>query len=144
MPSCQTSVVVKTIINTLLQVVQQCVLNQSQGYWLVVDALVYIFSSCNMMKWETSSNEALNYPLIQGKFDSKSQKIKLWMTSQILKILAHFLAFLGIYIATKTHMLVIILDILFKNVKIVQDFVANFIAFQVVEYETKMVYLLLL
>jgi hypothetical protein len=143
-PSCQTLVVFKTITNTLLLVVQQCVLNKSQGYWLVIDALVYVFSSCNMMKCETSSIEALNYLLIQGKFESKLQKFKLWMMSQVLKILAHFLAFLGIYIATKTHMLVIILDVLFKNVKIVQDFVGNSIALQVVEYETKMVYLLLL
>ncbi len=93
-PCCQTSVV-KTIINIFLPIVQQCVLNQSQGYWLVVDALVYIFSLCNMMKCETSSIEALNYPLIQGNFDSKLQKFKLWMTSQVLKILAHFLAFFG-------------------------------------------------
>jgi len=42
--------IAKTITNTLMLVVKQCVLNQSQGYWLLLDALGSTFSVCNVIK----------------------------------------------------------------------------------------------
>jgi hypothetical protein len=70
-PSYQTWLIVKTIINTLFPILKQCVLNQNQGYWLLFDAFVYTFSLFNMMKGETNKIEALNCPLILGNFNSK-------------------------------------------------------------------------
>ncbi len=43
-PSPQVWAIVQTIVNTLGFVGQQCVLNQSQGYWLLLDALTMAIS----------------------------------------------------------------------------------------------------
>jgi hypothetical protein len=64
--SYQTWLIVKTIINTLFPIVEKCVLNQNQSYWLLFDAFVYAFSLLNMMEGETSKIEELNCPLILG------------------------------------------------------------------------------
>jgi hypothetical protein len=44
--------VVKVITNTLLLVVKQCVLNQSQGFGLWSNALVFAFTLCTIVKVE--------------------------------------------------------------------------------------------
>jgi hypothetical protein len=40
----QTWAIVRTMIETLLHVVNQCILNQSNHFWLLSDALVYVFT----------------------------------------------------------------------------------------------------
>jgi hypothetical protein len=49
-PSPQVWAIAQIVANTLGFVVQQCVLNQSQGYWLLLDALVAAISLVYQMK----------------------------------------------------------------------------------------------
>jgi hypothetical protein len=63
----------------LLCVVKLCVLNQSVGYWLLLDALYSTFTLCIAMKVDVVRIQALNQPLICGDFDSKLQEFKLRM-----------------------------------------------------------------
>ncbi len=66
---CQTWYIAQAIINTLMPIVKQCVLNQSEGYWLLSDALVSTFSLCTMIKANVCKIQALNQPFIQRDFD---------------------------------------------------------------------------
>jgi hypothetical protein len=43
-PSSQVWAIAQIVVDTLGHVVQQCVLNQSRGYWLLLDALVATIS----------------------------------------------------------------------------------------------------
>jgi hypothetical protein len=46
----QTLAIVSAITYTILLVVKLCVLNQSHGYWLLLDALFFAFTLCISMK----------------------------------------------------------------------------------------------
>jgi hypothetical protein len=66
------------------------------------------------------------------------------MNSHVIDVLTPFLTFSSSYIDVKAHnMLVIMLDLCFKNIKVIQDYVNNIVV-SVVEYDVKVVYLLLL
>jgi hypothetical protein len=41
-------------------VVKQCVLNYSEGFWLLLDALAFTFNLCSSMKYEVARIEGLN------------------------------------------------------------------------------------
>ncbi len=67
------------------------------------------------------------------------------MNSHVIDALTPFLIFSSSYIDAKAHnMLVIMLDLCFKNIKVIQDYVNNIVVSVVVEYDVKIVYLLLL
>jgi hypothetical protein len=67
------------------------------------------------------------------------------MNSHVIHVLTPFLTFSSSYIDAKAHnMLVIMLDFCFKNIKVIQDYVNNIVVRVVVEYDVKVVYLLLL
>jgi len=68
------------------------------------------------------------------------------MNSHVIDVLTLFLTFSNSYIDAKAHnVLVIMLDLCFKNIKIIQDYVNNIVVVSVVvEYDVKVVYLLLL
>ncbi len=57
---CQTWSIVQTITYTLMPIVKKCVLNQSQGYWLLLDALGSTFSLCTIIKVDVCKIQALN------------------------------------------------------------------------------------
>ncbi len=89
--------------------------------------------------------EKLSQPFIQNFFDSKLLEFKLWKNSWMISILAPFLAFFGTYIHSKAHdVLSIMLDPYFKKLKAIWDYVGNSVGIDVVEYDVKVVYLLLL
>ncbi len=50
----------KKVINVFTLVVTQCVLNQSQGYWLQFDAIVATITMCSMME---NNNVGANEPI---------------------------------------------------------------------------------
>jgi hypothetical protein len=76
---------------------------------------------------------------------SELLEFKLKMNSHVIDVLTPFLTFSSSYIDAKAHnMLVVMLDLCFKNIKIIQDYVNNIVASVVVEYDVKVVYLLLL
>jgi predicted Kef-type K+ transport protein len=66
---CQTWAIALAITNTLLPMVKQCILNQSQGFQLLLNALAYAFTLCISMKSKVVNIKNLNQPLIQGDFD---------------------------------------------------------------------------
>jgi hypothetical protein len=49
----QTWAIAQAITNTLLSMVNQCVLNQSQEFWLL-DAFASTFTLCILMKYEVA------------------------------------------------------------------------------------------
>jgi hypothetical protein len=66
------------------------------------------------------------------------------MNSHVIDVLTPFLRFSSSYIDAKAHnMLIIMLDLCFKNIKVIQDYVKNIVV-SVVKYDVKVVYLLLL
>jgi hypothetical protein len=50
----------KKAINVFTLMVTQCVLNQSQGYWLQFDAIVATITMCSMME---NNNVGANEPI---------------------------------------------------------------------------------
>jgi hypothetical protein len=57
----QTWVLTQAIVNTLFHVVKQCVLNQTQGYWLLPNAFTSSFTLCLVMNVDVVNIEALNH-----------------------------------------------------------------------------------
>jgi hypothetical protein len=137
--------IAQAIIDTLIIVVKQCFLNQSQGYWLLSYVFDSTFSLCTMIKANVCRIQALNQPFIWGDFDSELQEFKLRMMGQVFNTLKPCLAFYESYIIAKAHsMFVIMLDPCFKNMKVIRDFVGNSLTFQIVaKYDVKIVYPLL-
>ncbi len=126
-PNCQTWSIAQAITCTLMPIVKQCVLNQSQGYWLLLDALGSAFSLCIVIKVDVCKTQALNQPFLRKDFDSNIQEFKLRMMGQVLNALGPFLPFYESYIVAKAHnMLAIMLDPCFKNMKIIWDFCGGF------------------
>jgi len=75
-PNGQIWAIVHTMIETLLPVENQCILNQSNGFWLLSDALVDAFTLVANLQKEVHAMEAFFQPLVQGDFDSKLQYMK--------------------------------------------------------------------
>jgi hypothetical protein len=50
----------KKVINVFIPMVTQCILNQSQGYWLQFDAIVATTTMCSMME---NNNVGANEPI---------------------------------------------------------------------------------
>jgi hypothetical protein len=69
------------------------------------------------------------------------QEFKLKMIAQVLNVLGLFLKFSIFFIQTTSHnILAIMFDPCFKNIKIIQNYVGNFIANEIVtKYDTKVV-----
>ncbi len=139
----QTWAIAQAITNTLLSMVKQCVLNQSQGFWLL-DEFASTFTLCILMKYEVA--KILNQPSIQRNFDLELE-FRLRMNSQVVSVLAPFLAFFRFYINVinaKVHnMLSIMLDSCFKNMKAIWDYVGSAVAMDVVvKYDVKSIWIL--
>jgi len=98
------------------------------------------------MKFEMVKIQVFNEPLIWSNFDSELLEFKLRMNSHVIDVLTPFLTFSSSYIDVKAHnMSVIMLDLCFKNIKVIQDYVNNIVVVNVVvEYDVKVMYLLLL
>ncbi len=106
----QTWAIAQAIIDMFFPIVKLCVLNQNVGYWLLLNALHSAFTLCITMKANVARAQTLNQPLIHGVFASTCNQ-------------------------TKVHnMLVIMLDLHFKNMKVIHDFVGNAHAIQIVTY----------
>ncbi len=127
-PNCQTWYIAQAITNTLMLAVKQCVLNQTQGYWLLSITLGSTFSLCTVIKVDVCRTQALNQPFIRRDFDSELQEFKLRMMGQVLNTLGPFLVLSESSIATKAHnMLVIMFDPCFKNNESYMGFCGQFI-----------------
>ncbi len=83
---------------------------------VVVKCIVPTFILCISMKFEMLKIHNLNQPLIWSDFDIELLEFKLRMNSQMISVLAPFLAFVDFYINVKArNMLSIMLDLNFKT-----------------------------
>jgi hypothetical protein len=116
----QSWAIAQAIIDMFLPIVKLCVLNQNAGYWLLLNALHSAFTLCITRKTNVAKAQTLNQPLIHGDFDSKLQDFKSRTMTQVINILSPFLAFASTCDPAKVHnMLVIMLDLHFKNMKVI-------------------------
>jgi hypothetical protein len=123
------------ITNTLFPIVNQCVIKPNLKVLVVCQMHLFAFAFCIVMKVNVANIEALNQPLIHGDFDSKLQEFKQKMMVQVVRILMSLLTFLMIYNHSKSHnMLTIMLDLHYKNMKYIQNFMGNSI---VAKYNVK-------
>jgi hypothetical protein len=60
----QTWAIARIMTKTLLPMVIQCILNQSNGFWLLSDALLVAFTLVSNLQKEVCTMEALFQPLI--------------------------------------------------------------------------------
>jgi hypothetical protein len=91
-----------------------------------LDALNFAFSLNIAMKVEACVIQAKNQSFIPIDFQSKLMCFKLGMLSPIVSILSPFLAFATSFFPTKVHnMLPMMLDLRFKGMKVVREFVGN-------------------
>jgi hypothetical protein len=107
----------------------------------LLNARAFAFTLCISMKFDMVKIQA---------FDLR----QLWFIVARIQIEDEFtcdqcintiLTFFSSYIDVEAHnMLVIMLDLCFKNIKVIQDYVNNTVVRVVVEYDVKVVYLLLL
>ncbi len=96
----------------------------NRGYWLLLDAFIFIFTLCIIMKFGVANVEALNQQLICNEFDSKLQEHKQRMMVQVVGLLIPVLAFRMAYNHSKAqNMLKITLEgvIIVKGVKTMLD-----------------------
>jgi hypothetical protein len=94
------------------------------------------------MNINVANIDALNHPFIHGDFDSKLQEFKQKMMVQVVRILMSLLTFLMIYNHSKSHnMFTIMLDLHYKNLKYIQNFMRNSI---VTKYNVKIMCIFLL
>lgn len=87
------------VANILDPMVQQCVLNQSQGYWLLYNArIVAISFVCQMqvdsMTFDTNETQ---------DFDSEIQFLQQCMQKQLVQVLNPFLSFMIYFQTSKIH-----------------------------------------
>jgi len=61
--------IAKVVINTLGPMVEQCILNQTRRYWLLLDVLFAAFSICSKIHREYQVHASLNLPLMCGNFE---------------------------------------------------------------------------
>jgi hypothetical protein len=88
----QTWAMAQVIANTLFSSVKQCVSSKLR-VWLLLDAFIFIFTLCIIMKFGVANVEALNQQLICNEFYSKLQEHKQRMMVQVVGILIPVLAF---------------------------------------------------
>lgn len=78
------------------------------------------------MKVEACVIQTKNQSFIPSDFQSKLMYFKLRMLNQVVSILSPFLAFATSFFPTKAHnMLTMMLDLKFKGMKVVREFVGN-------------------
>jgi hypothetical protein len=63
-PNGQTWAIAHIMIKTLLPMVIQCILNQSNGFWLLSDALLVAFTLVSNLQKEVCTMKALFQPLV--------------------------------------------------------------------------------
>jgi hypothetical protein len=82
--------ITQIVSNTLGFVIQQCVLNQSQGYWLLLDALAVTISLIYQMRTYCLTPDSIE---IQD-FDGELQVFRQCMQKHVIQVLESFLSFM--------------------------------------------------
>ena len=138
-PSGMTWATARTVTQTLNPVVQQCVLNQTRGYWLLSDALAAAFRMTIELQGVYDQSSSVIPPLQVGDFESEIEILKARMAKTAVDVMKPFLRFSLQFVADKAHnMLSLMLDPRFKGLELVIQYVGVAAAKQVVEdYDRK-------
>ena len=133
-PSEMTWATARTVTQTLNPVVQQCVLNQTRGYWLLSDALAAAFRMSIELQGVYDQSSSV-VPLLQvGDFESEIEILKARMAKTAVDVMKPFLRFSLQFVADRAHnMLSLMLDPRFKGLEYVIQYVGVAAAKQVVE-----------
>jgi hypothetical protein len=92
-PSPQVGAITQVVVDTLGLVVQQYVLNQSQGYWLFSNAFIFVISLVCQMQLDCMG---LDSSEIQD-FDGELHLFQQWMQKQVVQVLNPFLSFMAFF-----------------------------------------------
>lgn len=132
-PSLETWAVAKAVTDALTPVLQQCVMHQSKGYWLLSDALATALGLCIQLHKEQIEKGLASPKLEAGNFESELEVLQARMMSEVINVLAPFLSFTVSYSAKHAHnMLALMLDPRYKGLSLVKDYVGRERALQVV------------
>lgn len=132
-PSLETWAVAKAVTDALTPVLQQCVINQSKGYWLLSDALATALGLCIQLHKVQIEKGMVSPKLETGNFESELEVLQARMMSEVINALAPFLSFTVSYSAKHAHnMLALMLDPRYKGLRLVKDYVGRDRALQVV------------
>ena len=138
-PSGMTWAIARTVTQTLNPVVQQCVLNQTRGYWLLSDALAAAFRMSIQLQGVYDQSASVIPPLQVGDFESEIEILKARMAKTAVDVMKPFLRFSLQFVADQAqNMLSLMLDPRFKGLELVIQYVGVAAAKQVVEdYDRK-------
>ena len=138
-PSGMTWATARTVTQTLNPVVQQCVLNQTRGYWLLSDALAAAFRMSIELQGVYDQCSSVVPPLQVGDFESEIEILKARMAKTTVDVMKPFLRFSLQFVADRAHnMLSLMLDPRFKGLEYVIQYMGVAAAKQVVEdYDRK-------
>jgi hypothetical protein len=119
--------------------VQQCVLNQTRGYWLLSDALAAAFRMSIQLQGVYDQSASVIPPLQVGDFESEIEILKAKMAKTAVDVMKPFLRFSLQFVADQAqNMLSLMLDPRFKGLELVIQYVGVVAAKQVVEdYDRK-------
>jgi len=133
-PSPQVWAIVQIVANTLAHVVQQCVLNQSQDYCLLLDALVVVISLvCQMRSYCLTPNS-----IETQDFDGELQVFQQRMQKHVIQVLEPLFSFMFCFQSHKAHnMLTMMLDLCYKGLGLVIQNVGKEMALQIASEHDK-------
>jgi len=95
----------------MLLVVKQLIFNQTQGYWLLFDALNVVLSIIMYIHSQNEQFKINSINFLKGDFEFKLWTFCMQMMVKVLVALVPFLSFAFIYNVSKAHnMLVLMLD----------------------------------
>ncbi len=144
----KTWVVARAIIETFNPMVKQCVLNQTQGFWLLSNALQVALTISVKLHVDVDRRTIVEPLLQRGNCVSKLEILYNCMATKVVKVLAPFLLFVQNFQRDKAHnmmalmldlrynMMAFMLDLRFKGLTCVCEFVGKKRAMKIVhEYD---------
>lgn len=129
---------IEVITSVLNPIIRACVMNQSQGHQLLLDVLTT--SIAPIVSREVEFEQVYNEIEVLSEFDSELL-LQHDMQQEVVKVVKPFITFLKSYDANQVHnMLVIMLDLQFKHLHVVKNYVnqGNAIRFAY-EYDTMLI-----
>jgi hypothetical protein len=122
----QRLLVARAVMETLMYIVQQCVLNQIKDYCLFTDALLACIAICNKLQVDVNTRATHVSPYKLGEADAKLENLYARVGGEAFGVLAPFLAFATSFVKEKAHnMLALMLDPIFKESICITRFVGR-------------------
>ena len=120
MPTGVTWAMSRTVTETLNPIVKQCFLNQTHGYWLLLDALAASLAILVELGAHIDHLSNMDPPLQHGDFDAKLEILRGKMSLEAMLVMRPFLSFTQTFISEKAHNIIILMvDPRFKGLECV-------------------------